>query len=91
MTFLTPAQIAQNYPVSRSALYAACRDGLLPYYRLPSRRGARGKYLIREADFLAWLERHRHGGEAVTPPPAGVPPTPPRPRPRLHHVRVRSP
>jgi Helix-turn-helix domain len=62
MKFLTPADIAGNYPVSRSALYAACRDGLLPYYRVPSRKGARGKYLIKEEDLLAWLESLRIEG-----------------------------
>ena len=59
MSFLTPAQIADQYPVSKSTIYSACQDGLLPHYRLPARRGRRGKYLIKVADFLAWLEAHR--------------------------------
>lgn len=58
--FLTPAQIAKKYPVSRSTVYGACTDGLLPHYRVPSRKGARGKVLIKEDDFLAWLESNRH-------------------------------
>ncbi len=68
--FLTPAQIAKKYPVSRSTIYSACAAGLLSHFRIPSRRGrkGKGKYLIREADFLAWLESNRHeagAGEAV--------------------------
>jgi excisionase family DNA binding protein len=57
---LTPAQIVKRYPVSRSTIYAACRDSLLAFYRVPSGRGKRGKYLIKLADFLAWLEANRH-------------------------------
>jgi len=33
---------------------------LLPHYRIPSKKGSRGKFLISEADFLAWLEANRH-------------------------------
>lgn len=57
-----PAHYAENWPVSRSTLYGAMKDGLLPFYRLPSRRGRKGKYLIKMADFLAWLESNRHEG-----------------------------
>jgi len=56
----TPAQLSEKYPVSRSSLYGACADGLLPHYRIPSKKGSRGKFLISEADFLAWLEANRH-------------------------------
>jgi len=66
---MTPAQLAEKYPVSRSSLYAACADGLLPHYRVPSRKGSRGKCLIREADFLAWLESNRcEGGPGASVP-----------------------
>src|SRR5687767_8792759 len=59
--FLSPASLVKKYTfVTRSALYAAMKDGLLPFYRLPSRKGARGKYLIKESEFLAWLEGNRH-------------------------------
>lgn len=29
--FLTPAQIAGKYPVSKSTVYSACQDGLIPH------------------------------------------------------------
>jgi hypothetical protein len=57
---LTPAQLAGKYPVSRSTIYSACQEGLLAHYRLPAKKGARGKYLVKETDFLAWLESNRH-------------------------------
>ncbi len=57
---MTPAQLADKYPVvSRSLIYAACQDRELRHYRLPARKGSRGKYAIREQDFVAWLEAHR--------------------------------
>ena len=58
--FLTPSQLVTKYPVSRSTIYSACQDGLLAFYRIPAKRGKRGKYLIKECDFLAWLEENRH-------------------------------
>lgn len=54
--FHTPAQLAKDYPVSKSTIYSACQDGLLPYYRVPAKRG---KYLIELSDFLSWLESNR--------------------------------
>lgn len=63
--FLTPAQLAKDYPVSKSTLYSAMKDGLLPFYRIPSKRGARGKYLVKLSDFLSWLESNRHEGGAT--------------------------
>jgi excisionase family DNA binding protein len=60
--FLTPAQIAAAYPVSKSTIYGACQNGLLPHYRVPARKGARGKYLVKEEDLLAWLESLRVEG-----------------------------
>ena len=41
-------------------VYAACKDGLLSHYRVPSRPGRRGKYVLRETDVLTWLEGYRH-------------------------------
>lgn len=58
-TFLTPAQLAEKYPISRSTLYSACQEGLLPHYRIPAKRGSRGKYIVKESEFLAWLETNR--------------------------------
>lgn len=57
--FLTPTQISALYPVSRSTIYAACQSGFLAHYRVPARKGAKGKYLIKEEDLLAWLESFR--------------------------------
>ena len=79
MNLLTPAQLADKYPVSRSMIYSACQEGLLPHYRVPAKRGARGKYLIAESDFLAWLESNRHesddeAGASSTPRPPKVTP-----------------
>lgn len=68
---LTPAQIAADYLVSRSTVYAACRAGLLPHYRVPAKKGARGKYLVKEVDLLAWLDTLRCG--EPTPPSACAP------------------
>ena len=63
MNLLTIAQLTLKYPVSKSTLYSACQEGLLPHYRIPAKKGAKGKYLIKLADFLAWLESNRHEGD----------------------------
>lgn len=63
--FLTPVQLAEKYPVSLSTIYSACLGGLLAHYRIPAKKGKRGKYLIKHGDFLAWLEANRH--EATVP------------------------
>lgn len=78
MNLMTPIQLADLYPISRSTIYSACQDGLLPHYRVPARKGTRGKVLIAEADFLTWLAGHRHeaGAEASVP---------------LTHITSRSP
>jgi hypothetical protein len=52
---LSPKQIAEKYPfVSRSLLYLWCEEGL-PHLRLGA-KNRRGKILIDEQDFLAFLE-----------------------------------
>jgi hypothetical protein len=66
---LTPRVVEKRYSVSRSTLYAACRTGQLPHYRVPARKGGRGKYLFRPADVLSWLDALRVDG-AVAPAPA---------------------
>lgn len=53
---LSPSMIAIRFGISRSTVYIASRAGQLPHYRVPARKGARGKYLFREADVIAWLE-----------------------------------
>ena len=62
-TFWTPKELSEEYPVSRSTIYGACRAGLIRHYRVPSGRGKKGKLLVREVDFLAWLETCRCEGE----------------------------
>lgn len=63
MDLMTPAQIEERFPiVSRSLVYAACKNGDLPHYRLPAKKGARGKYAIKLDDFLKWLEANRVEG-----------------------------
>lgn len=73
MTLMTIAALAAKYPVSKSTLYAACRDGMIPHYRVPSRKRdgkarSAGKYLIDEADFLNWLRGNRVEGQGSQPP-----------------------
>lgn len=64
---LSPAGIDAKYSISRSTVYAACRAGMLPHYRVPAKKGARGKYLVKEVDLLAWLETLKSAGETITP------------------------
>lgn len=61
---LSPAKISTEYLISRSTVYAACRSGMLPHYRVPAKKGARGKYLVKEVDLLAWLETLKSAGES---------------------------
>jgi hypothetical protein len=70
--FLTTGQLVKKYPfASLSLVYAACKAGRLPHYRVGKTPGRRGKYVIREADFLAWVESCRVG---ETRPEDGGPP-----------------
>jgi hypothetical protein len=69
---LSPADIDAKYSISRSTVYAACRSGMLSHYRVPARKGAKGKYLVKEADLLAWLETLKSSG-GPTPPSASAP------------------
>jgi len=64
---LSPARISKRFSVSRSTVYSACRSGQLPHYRVPATKGARGKYLFREGDVLAWLETHKVATGSPTP------------------------
>jgi excisionase family DNA binding protein len=68
---LTIAQVAMKYPVSKSLLYSACQEGLLPHYRVAGKKGCRGKYLLKEEDVLAWLESQRH--DTTQPASASAP------------------
>jgi hypothetical protein len=62
---LSAAAVAARFSLSRSTVYAACRSGLLAHYRVPSTKGVRGKYLVKQADLLAWLETLKSAGESV--------------------------
>ena len=64
---LTPAEVAAKYAIGLSTVYAASRSGGLSHYRVPSKTGARGKYLFRESDVTAWIESHRAGAVPATP------------------------
>jgi hypothetical protein len=82
---LTPGVVAKQYSVSRSTLYAACRTGQLPHYRVPARKGGWGKYLFRSADVLHWLDALRIGGAggSATPSASASAPASWRPAPAL--------
>ena len=71
---LSPARVAAKYAVSRSTVYAACRTGALTHYRVSARPGARGKYLVKEDDVVAWLDSLKAGAERPTPPAPDLPP-----------------
>ena len=73
-TLLTPLELAKRFPISRSTIYAACRDGTLVHYRVKARKESGGKYLISLLAFEAWLETQKVEGPRATPTPA-LPPT----------------
>ena len=50
---LTPADCAERACVSLSLIYSVIKQGRLKAYRIGCR--GRGKYLVGEADFEAWL------------------------------------
>jgi excisionase family DNA binding protein len=70
---LTIAQVAMKYPVSKSLLYSACQEGLLPHYRVAGKKGCRGKYLLKEEDVVAWIEAQWHDDGASVPLPVVTP------------------
>jgi hypothetical protein len=78
---MSPGDITAKYAISRSTVYAACQSGLLDHYRVPARRGAKGKYLIREADLVGWLESLKNAtasptSSASAPASSGSPASP---------------
>lgn len=89
--FLTPAEVVATYPVSLSAVYAACRTGQLAHHRVRTTPATRGKYLIRVADVDAWLAAQRVEGDRVRtspPAPASSPPAPASPFSELDPQRL---
>ena len=82
---LTVRDIATRARVSVNIAYGWCASGELPHYRLGA-GGRRGKILIAEDDWAAFLAVRRAGGTSPLPPvPA---PALPGAAPPLRHVRV---
>ncbi len=51
---LTVQQAAEQISVSESLVYEWCAEGVLPHYRF-GRKGRRGRILIDETEFAAFL------------------------------------
>ena len=58
---MTPEEASARGRVSVSLIYAWCKAGALPHYRL-GRAGKRGKIVIDEGDFDAFLEQMKVSG-----------------------------
>jgi excisionase family DNA binding protein len=65
---LTPKQAAERIGVSDSLIYEWCTSGLLAHYRF-GRPGRRGKILIEEAEFDAFLASRRQEARPQTESP----------------------
>lgn len=64
---LTPKQAAERLGVSDSLIYEWCAEGTLPHYRF-GRKGRRGRILIAEAEFEAFLASCRQERRPGPPP-----------------------
>ena len=62
---LTVKQVAERLGVSESLVYEWCSEGVLPHYRF-GRKGRRGKILIDETEFDAFLAGCRQEGRQDT-------------------------
>jgi len=82
--FLTPKMLAERTGTSRSLIYAWCETGELAHVRLGA-AGRRGKIVISEDDWTAFLAARRVEGTAVR---TGAPN---RPGPEFKHLKVRQP
>jgi excisionase family DNA binding protein len=71
---LTVRDIAARAGVSANLVYGWCASGELPHYRLGA-GGRRGKIMIAEEDWAAFVAARRVGGIAPCPatPAAGAP------------------
>jgi excisionase family DNA binding protein len=58
---ITPEEACARGCVSVSLVYAWCKAGILPHYRL-GRAGKRGKIVIDEDDFDGFLEKMKVNG-----------------------------
>ncbi|HLN26917.1 MAG TPA: helix-turn-helix domain-containing protein [Gemmataceae bacterium] len=65
---LTPKQAAARIGVSDSLIYEWCSNGALPHYRFGRNVGKRGKILIEETEFEAFLARCRQEGRQDAAP-----------------------
>src|SRR5205823_919053 len=79
---LNPKQIAASAGVSVQLVYAWCAAGVLKHFRLGT-PGRRGKIVIDERDWVAFLESRSVGTTTATPF-ASTPPT-------LKHLKLPIP
>jgi excisionase family DNA binding protein len=79
---LTPKQLAERTGISPNLVYTWCERGLLPHVRLGA-PGKRGKILIAEEDWAAFLAARRVGecGPALSVPP-------PKATTRFRHLKL---
>jgi excisionase family DNA binding protein len=73
---LTPKQAAERLGVSDSLIYEWCAEGVLPHYRF-GRKGRRGRILIDETEFAAFLASCRQEGRQGAAP-----------MPELRHIQL---
>ncbi len=73
---LTIKQAAARAGVSSSLVYAWCAAGILPHYRF-GRKGRRGRILIDETEFKAFLATCRQEGRPHVAP-----------MPELRHIQL---
>ena len=73
---LTVKQTSERLGISESLVYEWCAEGVLPHYRF-GRKGRRGKILIDETEFAAFLAACR---QEVQPDTAPIP--------ELRHIQL---
>lgn len=73
---LTVKQAAEQVGISESLVYEWCAEGILPHYRF-GRKGRRGKILIDETEFEAFLAGCRQKARQDTAP-----------LPELRHIQL---
>ncbi|HJT78174.1 MAG TPA: helix-turn-helix domain-containing protein [Gemmataceae bacterium] len=73
---LTVMQAAERASVSSSLVYEGCAAGMFPHHRF-GRKGRRGKILIDETEFAAFLASCRQEARPQGPP-----------MPELRHIQL---
>ncbi len=89
---LTVKQIAERAGVGVNLVYAWCADGELRHFRLGA-TGRRGKILVAEDDWVAFLEARRVGTSLApepSPPSLSEPTRLNVPSGPLRHLKIRS-